>query len=149
MTTSLVPAAEGVAACRMVELPSVRSEGLGELSFIEAERHVPFEIRRVYYLYDVPAGGLRGGHAHLQLQQLLVALSGSLDVVVNDGHSEARFRLLHRNQGLYLPRMVWRDLENFSGGAVCMVLASLHFDESDYIRNWDDFATLVGAGRRA
>ena len=133
----------------MVDLPSVRSEGLGELSFIESERHVPFEIRRVYYLYDVPAGGLRGGHAHLQLQQLLVALSGSLDVVVNDGQSEARFRLLHRNQGLYLPRMVWRDLENFSGGAVCMVLASQHFDESDYIRKWEDFAGLAGAGSRA
>ena len=145
MTTSLA-AAQGVAACRLVELPSIRSEALGELSFVEAERHVPFEIRRVYYLYDVPAGGLRGGHAHLQLQQLLVALSGSLDVVVNDGHSKARFRLLHRNQGLYLPKMVWRDLENFSGGAVCLVLASQHYDESDYIRKWDDFAALVGAG---
>jgi dTDP-4-dehydrorhamnose 3,5-epimerase-like enzyme len=148
VSETLLPAAEGVAACRMVDLPSVRSEGLGELSFIEAERHVPFDIRRVYYLYDVPAGGLRGGHAHVRLQQLLVAVSGSLDVVVNDGRSEARFRLLHRNQGLYLPRMVWRDLENFSGGAVCIVLASEHFDESDYIRSWDDFAALVGVGPR-
>lgn len=145
MSTALVPPLEGVAACRMVDLPSVRSDGLGELSFIEAERHVPFEIRRVYYLYDVPAGGLRGGHAHRQLQQLLVSLSGSLDVVVNDGRAEARFRLLHRNQGLYLPKMVWRDLENFSGGAVCLVLASQHYEESDYIRDWEEFAALVGA----
>lgn len=143
MTDTLIEQTAGVAACRIVELSAVRSPTRGELTFIEGERDVPFPIRRVYYLYDVPAGEVRGGHAHLELQQLLVAVSGSLTVVVNDGHREERFTLWHPSHGLYIPRMVWRELERFSGGAVCMVLASLHYDEADYIRDWDRFAVIA------
>lgn len=145
MTSTLSQPLQGVAACRMVQLSAVRSATRGELTFIEAERDIPFEVRRVYYLYDVPAGESRGGHAHLELQQFLVAVSGSLTVVVKDGRDEERFTLWHPSHGLYLPRMVWRELECFSGGAVCMVLASQHYDESDYIREWEAFAAVAGA----
>jgi acetyltransferase-like isoleucine patch superfamily enzyme len=129
---------------RLIELPRI-TDPRGNLTFIEGGGHVPFEIRRVYYLYDVPGGAARGGHAHRQLEQLIVAASGSFEVVLNDGHEERRFSLNRSYFGLYVPRMVWRELENFSSGSVCLVLASQHYDEADYYRDYDEFLTAVGA----
>jgi dTDP-4-dehydrorhamnose 3,5-epimerase-like enzyme len=124
--------------CRLVELPVVhRPEG--NLTFIEGGDHVPFEIARVYYLYDVPGGATRGGHAHRELQQLIVATSGSLEVVIDDGSSRKGIKLNRSFVGLYMPAMIWRELVDFSSGSVCMVLASDHYDEADYIRDYDEF----------
>lgn len=129
---------EGRTGCRIVELPRI-TDPRGNLTFIEGDQHVPFEIRRVYYLYDVPGGESRGGHAHRALEQLIVAASGSLDVVVDDGRSRERFFLNRSYYGLLVPRMTWRELDNFSSGSVCLVLASEHYDEADYFRDYDDF----------
>ncbi|MHB1956209.1 MAG: sugar 3,4-ketoisomerase [Sulfobacillus sp.] len=124
--------------CRIIELPRIGSSR-GNLTFLESGQHVPFRIERVYYLYDVPGGESRGGHAHKSIEQLIIAASGSFDVVVNDGLQEKTFSLNRSYFGLYLPNMVWRELVNFSSASVCLVLASEHYDEGDYIRNWDEF----------
>jgi hypothetical protein len=108
----------------------------GNLTFIEGNDHVPFDIKRVYYLYDVPGGEKRGGHAHKALQQFIIAASGSFDVVLDDGNDQKRFHLNRSYYGLYIPTMIWRELDNFSSGSVCIVLASEHYDEHDYIRNY-------------
>ncbi len=129
---------EGLTGCRIVELPRVH-DPRGNLTFIEGDDHVPFDIKRVYYLYDVPGGESRGGHAHRQLQQFIVAASGSMDVVVDDGAHRERFFLNRSYYGLYVPRMVWRELDNFSSGSVSLVLASEHYDESDYYRDYGEF----------
>lgn len=129
---------------RIIDFPIVH-EPRGNLSFIEGGVHVPFEIKRVYYLYDVPGGAMRGGHAHKQLQQVIIALSGSFDVVLDDGHSRQKVSLNRGYHGLYMANMIWRELENFSSGAVCMVLASEHYLESDYIRDHDEFLRAVHA----
>jgi hypothetical protein len=130
--------------CRIVELPRV-TDARGNLTFIEGGEHVPFDIARVYYLYDVPGGEFRGGHAHRQLEQLIVAAAGSFDVVVSDGVSTERFFLNRSYYGLYVPRMTWRELENFSSGSVCLVLASQRYDESDYYRDHDEFVAARSA----
>jgi dTDP-4-dehydrorhamnose 3,5-epimerase-like enzyme len=124
--------------CRLIELPKV-VDTRGNLTFIEGGRHVPFEIRRVYYLYDVPGGAERGGHAHKDLHQLIVAMSGSFDVIVDAGSGKHRFHLNRSYFGLYLCPMIWREIDNFSSGSVCMVLASNYYDEADYYRNYQDF----------
>jgi dTDP-4-dehydrorhamnose 3,5-epimerase-like enzyme len=124
--------------CRLIELPRVQ-DNRGNLTFIEENRHVPFEIKRVYYLYDVPGGEARGGHAHKQLQQFIIAATGSFDVVLDEGLSRERYRLNRSYYGLYIPSGVWRELDNFSSGSVCLVLASEYFDEQDYIRDYDVF----------
>jgi dTDP-4-dehydrorhamnose 3,5-epimerase-like enzyme len=129
---------------QLVELPLVSDER-GNLTFIESARHVPFSIERVYYLYDVPRGVGRGGHAHKALRQLMVPLSGAFEVVVDDGRGwRERYRLDRPNVGLYIGPMIWRELESFSPGAVALVLASKKYDESDYYRNYDAFAGAVG-----
>lgn len=125
-------------ACRMVPLPKI-SDPRGNLTFIEGGTHIPFDIQRVYYLYDVPGGAERGGHAHKGLQQLIIAMSGSFDVVLDDGQGKKRVHLNRSYSGLYVCPMIWRELDNFSSGSVCMVLASNKYDEDDYFRNYDEF----------
>lgn len=124
--------------CKIINLPKIH-EPRGNLTFIEGERHVPFKIQRVYYLYDVPGGSERGGHAHKGLHQLIVAMAGSFDVVIDDGKEKQRFHLNRSYYGLYLCPMIWRELDNFSSGSVCIVLASNHYDESDYYRDYQEF----------
>lgn len=133
-----VNAREGETGCRIVELPRV-TDPRGNLTFIEGGEHVPFDVKRVYYLYDVPGGESRGGHAHRRLEQFVIAASGSMDVLVDDGKHQERFFLSRSYYGLYIPRMVWRELDNFSSGSVCLVLASEHFDRGDYYYDYDEF----------
>lgn len=127
--------------CRIIDLPRI-TDKRGNLTFIEQQNHVPFDIKRVYYLYDVPGGESRGGHAHRNLEQFIVAASGSFDVVVHDGVKKERFHLNRSYYGLYIPTMVWRELENFSSGSVSLVLASEPYDESDYIREYEEFLAI-------
>jgi dTDP-4-dehydrorhamnose 3,5-epimerase-like enzyme len=124
--------------CKIIDLPKI-TDPRGNLTFIEGNRHVPFQIQRVYYLYDTPGGAERGGHAHKGLHQLIVAMSGSYDVVLDDGKQKKRFHLNRSYYGLYVCPMVWRELDNFSSGAVCLVLASNLYDESDYYRDYQEF----------
>jgi len=124
--------------CRIIDLPKI-NDPRGNLTFIEGGRHVPFEIKRVYYLYDVPGGAERGGHAHRALHQLIIAMSGSFDVILKDGMQQQRFHLNRSYSGLLICPMIWREIDNFSSGSVCMVLASNFYDESDYYRNYDEF----------
>jgi len=133
--------------CRVVEFPKIE-DPRGNLTFIEGGQHVDFDIKRVDYLYDVPGGAERGGHAHKGLQQLLIAMSGSFDVILDDGTTRQRFHLNRSYYGLYIPRMIWREIDNFSSGSVCMVLASEHYDESDYYRDWRDFKNAVDLSHR-
>jgi len=128
--------------CKLLDLPKI-SDARGNLTFIEGNSHVPFDIKRVYYLYDVPGGAERGEHAHKDLHQLIVAISGSFDVILNDGHEERRFHLNRSYFGLYVCPMMWRGLDNFSSGSVCMVLASNIYDESDYIRERELFFQIA------
>lgn len=123
---------------RILEFPKITDQR-GNLSFIEGERHIPFAIKRVYYLYDVPGGAERGGHAHRELEQVFIAMSGSFDVVLDDGKEKRSFHLNRSYYGLYVPTMLWRELNNFSSGAVCLVLASNYYAESDYYRDYQEY----------
>ncbi len=125
---------------KLINIPKIE-DPRGNLSVIEHEV-VPFDIKRVYYLYDVPAGAERGGHAHKKLQQFLVALSGSFDVLLNDGKVEKTVTLNKPFEGLLISKGIWRELKNFSSGAVCLVVASAVFEEADYIRDFEDFLAL-------
>ena len=127
-----------LAKCVTVDLPRI-FDGRGNLTFIENDVHLPFAIQRVYYLYDVPGGAQRGGHAHRNLRQLIIAVSGSFDVLLDDGVDKKCVTLNRAYSGLYVCPMIWRELDNFSSGAVCLVLASAPYDESDYFRNYDTF----------
>jgi hypothetical protein len=129
-------------ACRLLRLPKI-ADPRGNLTYIEAESHVPFDIRRVYYLYDVPGGADRGGHAHKDLHQVLIAISGSFDVTLFDGHKRRRFHMNRSYKGLYIGPMVWRELNNFSSGSICLVLASATFDEADYLRDYESFLRVA------
>lgn len=130
--------------CHIIELPKI-TDPRGNLTFIEGDTHIPFDIKRVYYLYDVPGGAERGAHAHRNLHQFIVAMSGSFDVVLSDGLEERRFHLNRSYLGLYVCPMMWRYLDNFSSGAVCMVLASDKYDEHDYIRDHSIFLKTARA----
>ena len=133
-----MPLKTNINDCKVVLLPKI-ADPRGNLTFIEGERHVPFNIRRVYYLYDVPGGAERGGHAHKELHQLIIAMSGSFDVILDDGAERKRFHLNRSYSGLYVCPMIWRALDNFSSGSVCMVLASNRYAEDDYYRNYEEF----------
>jgi dTDP-4-dehydrorhamnose 3,5-epimerase-like enzyme len=123
----------------LIDIPKIVDEqGRGNLAVIEKDTY-PFHIKRVYYLYDVPSDAYRGGHAHKEVHELLIALSGSFEVLLDDGKSKKRIMLNKPNKGLLVPTGVWRELDNFSSGAVCLVLASEEYDESDYIRDYDTF----------
>ncbi|MCC9656517.1 sugar 3,4-ketoisomerase [Rhodopirellula halodulae] len=124
--------------CKLIDLPKI-TDHRGNLTFVEGGSHIPFDIARVYYLYDVPGGAERGGHAHKDLHQLIVAMSGSFDIVLDDGVNKKRFHLNRSYFGLYVGPMIWREMDNFSSGCVCMVLASNRYDESDYYRDYSDF----------
>ena len=128
--------------CKIINLPKI-SDPRGNLTFIEGGSNVPFDIKRVYYLYDVPGGAERGGHGHKALHQLIVAISGSFDVVLDDGYEKKRFSLNRSYYGLYVCPMIWRELDNFSSGSVCMVLASNLYDEEDYYRDYNSFIEVV------
>ena len=124
--------------CRIIELPKIE-DPRGNLTFIEGLQHIPFEIRRIFYTYDVPGGSVRGGHAHKTLHQFIVAVSGSFDVTLDDGVNKRTFHLNRSYYGLHVSPMVWGDLDNFSSGSVCMVLASDKYDEADYYRDYEQF----------
>lgn len=128
--------------CKIIELPKI-SDPRGNLTFIEGMRHISFDIRRVYYTYDVPGGADRGGHAHKALHQLIIAMSGSFDVTLDDGRNKKKFHLNRSYQGLYVCPMMWRYIDNFSSGSVCMVLASNLYEASDYYRNYNEFISAV------
>ncbi|GHA78692.1 sugar 3,4-ketoisomerase [Cognatilysobacter bugurensis] len=128
---------------RLVDLPKI-SDPRGNLTFVEGGRHVPFDIARVYYLYDVPGGAERGGHAHKALRQLIIAMAGSFDVALDDGTRKERVHLNRSYYGLLVDTMVWRELDNFSSGSVCMVLASTVYEESDYYRDYEEFVAALG-----
>lgn len=127
-----------ISSCKLIQLPKI-SDPRGNLTFIENQTVIPFDVSRVYYLYDVPGGAERGGHAHKELEQLIIAMSGSFDVTLDDGRSKKKFHLNRSYFGLYVCNMMWRELDNFSSGSVCMVLASNKYSEDDYYRNYDDF----------
>lgn len=131
--------ANSVYDCSVIELDKHHSPRKGNLSVVQNGVTVPFDVRRVYYLYDVPGGESRGSHAHKGLYQLIVAASGSFTVTLDDGSTKRTFFLNRPYQGLYVPPGLWRDLDDFSSGAVCMVLASEVFDAEDYIRDYDEF----------
>jgi dTDP-4-dehydrorhamnose 3,5-epimerase-like enzyme len=121
----------------IIEIPKIENS-LGNIAVVEKEV-IPFDIKRVYYLYDIPSSSSRGGHSHKNLQQVLIAISGSFDVVLKDRDSESKVTLNKPDKGLLIRQNTWRELENFSSGAVCLVLASTIYDEEDYIRNFDEF----------
>jgi hypothetical protein len=124
--------------CQIIELPKI-SDPRGNLTFIENSNHIPFDIRRVYYLYDVPGGSERGSHAHKNLHQFIISMSGSFDVELDDGRNKKRYHLNRSHYGLYVCPMMWRLIDNFSSGAVCMVLASDFYIEEEYIRDYNNF----------
>lgn len=130
--------------CRKIQLPKIR-DVRGNLTFIEGTRHLPFVIARAYWIYDVPGGEYRPGHAYYSLREFIVALSGSLDVEVTDGERTERYHLNRSYNGLYVPPRIWRRLDNFSTNSFCLVLASSEYNESDYIRSFDDFRRMRSA----
>jgi dTDP-4-dehydrorhamnose 3,5-epimerase-like enzyme len=125
---------------KIIELPKILDKR-GNLSFIEEMNQVPFQIKRTYWIYDVPGGETRGGHAYINNQEFIVALSGSFDVVLNDGNTEKNFTLNRSYYGLYVPKMMWRQMKNFSTNSLALVLASTDFDINDYIYDFDEFKT--------
>jgi hypothetical protein len=124
--------------CTIVDLPQVHSEA-GNITAIENNKNIPFEVKRIYYLYDIPGGENRGAHGHKELQQFIIAASGSFDVTIDDGQNKRTFSLNHPNRALQLVPGMWRELSNFSSGAICLVLASEKYDEKDYILEYSEF----------
>jgi hypothetical protein len=134
-------AAEG--PTRLIDLPKIE-DARGNLSFAEAENQIPFKVKRVYWIYDVPGGQVRGGHAYRTLQEFIIALSGSFDVVLDDGKTRKTWSLNRSFYGLYVPKMVWRQMNNFSTNSLCLILASDEYDNADYIRDYEEFQRLAG-----
>jgi hypothetical protein len=133
--------------CRVLELPKI-SDPRGNLTFIESGRHIPFGIKRIYYLYDVPGGAMRAGHALKTCHKFIIAASGSFDVILDDGFQKERYHLNRSYYGLYIPPLIWREIDNFSSGSVCVVLASDFYDEDDYYRDYDVFVKAATEKRK-
>lgn len=131
-----------VSDVRLLNLPKIL-DPRGNLSFVEEENHIPFKIERTYWIYDVPGGQIRGGHAFKEQQELIIALSGSFDVCLNDGTEEKFFSLNRSYYGLYIPQGLWRKMENFSTNSLAMVLSSTRFSEDDYLRDYNDFLKYI------
>ncbi len=127
--------------CKLIELPKNHREK-GNITSINSLIEVPFNINRIYYLYDVPGGESRGGHAHKELQQVIIAASGSFDLIIDDGRNKRIFSLNRPYYGVLMPKGLWREIDNFSSGSICLVLASHNYDEDDYIREYDDYLKL-------
>lgn len=127
---------------KIIQLPKI-VDSRGNLSFVQKGEHLPFDIRRVYWIYDVPGGQTRGGHAYRNLNEMIIALSGSFDVVLDDGKEKKTYPLNRSYYGLFVPKMIWRSLENFSTNSLCLVLASEDYDENDYIRDYNQFKSLL------
>ena len=127
--------------CKIINLPKINDQK-GNLTFVEGSNHIPFDIKRVYYLYDIPGGSVRGAHAHKILHQVVIAISGSFSIEIDDGRQKKIFNLNRSFHGLYICPMMWRLLDNFSSGAVCLVLASEIYSEEDYIRDYRKFLQL-------
>ena len=127
---------------RIISLPQIQ-DPRGDLTFLEGGNHIPFNIARVYYLYNVPVDAQRGGHAHRNLEQVIFALSGSFRITTDDGHHKSEYWLRNPNKGLYINSLIWREIDSFSQGAVCMVIASELYAESDYFRDYNDFLAEV------
>jgi len=125
----------------IINLPKILDQR-GNLSFVEANNHIPFAIKRTYWIYDVPGGEIRGSHAFKENQELIIALSGSFDVILHDGEKEVKYSLNRSYYGLYVPRMIWRSMENFSTNSLAVVLSSIPFDKKDYLRDFDEFVQL-------
>lgn len=128
----------GLAGCRVIELPRIPDER-GNLTFLEGERHIPFRIERAYWMYDVPGGEVRGGHAYRRLHEFIIALSGSFDIALDDGVSRRTVSLNRPDRGLYVVPLVWRQVKNFSTNSVCLIAASEPYDEADYLRDYAEF----------
>jgi hypothetical protein len=126
--------------CTLLELPKIHTDG-GNITAINNEIDIPFKIKRVYYLFDVPSGESRGGHGHMDLHQIIIAVSGSFDIIIDDGNIKRTFHLARPNIGIYMPPGLWRELSNFSSGSICLVLASHLYDETDYLRDYKEFIT--------
>lgn len=144
--TIFEPTRQSPGEAKLLRLPQIPDQR-GNLTFVEGNRHLPFDIARVYYLYDVPAGSARAGHAHVDLAQVVIAASGSFDVHIENAHERVTVSLNRSNVGLFISRLIWRDIDNFSSGSVCLVLASMPYSESDYIREYDQFRRMVSGGR--
>ncbi|MEI6077490.1 MAG: FdtA/QdtA family cupin domain-containing protein [Verrucomicrobiota bacterium] len=129
--------------CKLIDLPKI-ADPRGNLTFVEGGRHLSFDIKRVFYLYDVPGGADRGGHALKKCHQFLIAMSGSFDVILDDGSSKKRIQLNRSYYGLHIPPLIWREMDNFSSGAVCLALASESYSEADYYRHYADFQKAIG-----
>jgi hypothetical protein len=127
-----------VADTKLLLLPQIPTPG-GRLTFVNNNVEVPFEVKRIYYLYDIPSGESRGGHAHKKLEQLIIAVTGSFDLIVDDGQDKYTYHLNRPNMGVYLPKGLWRELDNFSAGATCLVLASTEYLAEDYLRDYEEF----------
>lgn len=130
---------------RIVELPKF-TDPRGNLSFVEQMNHVPFEIKRTYWIYDVPGGESRGGHAYKDNQEFIVALSGAFDMIVDDGQNKKKFELNRSYYGLYVPAGLWREMENFSTNSLALEFGSKHYDESDYVRDYQEFLKMKQDG---
>lgn len=127
---------------KLINLPKILDDR-GNLSFLEEDNHIPFKIRRIYWIYDVPGGEFRGSHAFRRTEEMIIALSGSFDVLLHDGNEERRFHLNRSYYGVYVPNMIWRKLENFSTNSLALILSSTSFDQGDYIRDFDEFIRMV------
>jgi hypothetical protein len=145
--TTRVDPPEIIAGCRIITLPKI-ADVRGNLSFVEGGRHIPFVIRRAYWIYDVPGGALRGGHAYNKLEEFIIAASGSFDVVVDDGGERQVVQLNRSYFGLYVPSMIWRQIENFSSNSVTLILGSLPYSEEDYLRDYESYVRARHEGRK-